>query len=243
MRFSQQLTGMPDTDLYQEFRKCFFDPGFKIPAKGIGRNMRHPGYLRKRDLLAEIIQDILVYGIEPLCLGRIIIKFQPLAADRFGLPGVRNNLQDLQQQDNPFAAFGDKQPAHHFSSHLFIVMPDPYPLFRSFKKFKQLLIFRHPQKLIAETIRHKMHDDCFHFEPGIFFKKFFIAPPQVGKVGSQQYHIIRFEMMDIIADKLPPGALNNMYKLQFRMIMPFIIKMRQDVVSDIKRMFRLQVYL
>lgn len=143
MRLCKQFTGMPDANLYQEFRKSFLDPGFKIPAKRIGRYMRHPGYLRKRDLLAKIIQDILVDGIEPLRLGRVVIKFQPLAANRLGLPGMRDDLQDLQQQDDPFPAFGNQQPAHHFRSPFFIVQPDPDALLGPFKKLKQLLVFGH----------------------------------------------------------------------------------------------------
>lgn len=243
MGFRKQLTGVPDADLYQELRECFFDPRFKIAAKRIGRNMRHPRYLGKRDLLAEIIQDILVDRIEPLRLGGVMVKFQPLAADGFGLFRMRNDLQDLQQQDDPFSALCDKQPAHHFSGPLFIVMPDPDALFCFFKKPEQIFIFRHFQKLIAETIGHKMNDDRFYLQPGIFLKVFFIASPQMGKIGPQQYHIIRFEMMDIVANKLPPGTLDNVHQLQLRMIMPFVIEMRQYIVPNVKGMFRLQVYL
>jgi len=88
-----------------------------------------------------------------------------------------------------------------------------------------------------------MDDDRFYLQPGILLKVFFIASPQMRKIRAQQDHIIRFEMVDIIANELPSGALDDVYQLQFRMIMPFIVKMRQYVVSDVKRMLRLQVYL
>ena len=65
----------------------------------------------------------------------------------------------------------------------------------------------------------------------------------MGKVRAQQDHVVRFKMVDIVADELPPRSLDDVYQFDLGMIMPFVIEMRHDIIPHVERMLGLQMDL
>src|SRR5712675_889537 len=97
-------------------------------------------------------------------------------------------------------------------------------------------IFWKFEKFRTKTVGHKMDDDGFYFQSGIFFKKLFITAPQMRQVGTDQDQIVVLKMMNTVTDELSARSFNDINQFEFRMIMPFIIKKRNHIIPYTERM-------
>src|SRR3954463_7837696 len=69
----------------------------------------------------------------------------------------------------------------------------------------------------------------------VFFKEGIVKAPVVGKVGTYHYNITGFESFDAVADELCSFSFFKMDQFNFRMVMPTIIDMGNEVSPNTKR--------
>jgi hypothetical protein len=97
----EHIAGLEDPDLIQVVEKMPIGPLLKEPAKALGRKAGNAGNISQRNISIEIVLDVLVYLAEPVGGLSLIIRVIGVTQDAMGIGGGRQDMQDLQQEQDP----------------------------------------------------------------------------------------------------------------------------------------------